>query len=168
MPNRFWGALALLAVVIAFLCLAFPAKSATAPDACGDKYDVSEQRAEVFGVSENATIMVLADAQGKAFIDHILSLGMPKPPAFDAVWLVKWNDADNSASVLLFRGGCRIAVANGLPFEKLEPGLGSDVWTPSASSRSTRLSAGCAPTSAWPVTPRNASRRSTSLATKKR
>ena len=88
---------------------------------CGDKNTPAEERAAAFEENEDATILELSVFQADALLSRLEKMGMPETPKHDGAWIVKWPDG--SASILLFQSGCRIAVANGLPFRVLEPAL---------------------------------------------
>lgn len=88
---------------------------------CGDKNTPAEERAAAFAENDKAVIVELNVFQADALLSRLEKLGMPEAPKHDGTWIVKWPDG--SASILLFLNGCRIAVANGLPFRILEPAL---------------------------------------------
>lgn len=108
-----------LAGMIVLACV-----SLTKADDCGEKQTYEQAQAEIFKESAQASIMRLQGAPRDAFLSHLYSIGIPPAPENDEVWVAKWNDRENSASVLVFNNGCRLGLINGFPFELLAPGLG--------------------------------------------
>ena len=110
------------AVILGALALpAFGGAPGGADQVCDAANTEAEERAAIFKENDAAKIMDLDEFQAAALIARLEKLGMPEAPEHDDIWVVAWPNG--TASVALFRKGCRIAVANNLPFALLAPAL---------------------------------------------